>query len=216
MCVYILVNILPLSLQVDIGQGKKAPGHYIQRSSGLFPAPYPQNSPEMDRLCRLFDLLGVFIAKCIQDKRRVDLPLARPFFKLMSTSRPAMESYGPVEGTELDQSEPQQLKNNQEPAEDAKKEPSKQQVSNMHQQSHSQSPIPSSHHQNGMGVGATSAKEAELQLLVAGEEEEITKDGAEKEKEEVVLEELGEGLSEVPWHEGLLDTEDLKEVNPFR
>lgn len=214
---YIHVSILPLSLQVDIGQGKKAPGHYIQRSSGLFPAPYPQNSPEMDRLCRLFDLLGVFIAKCIQDKRRVDLPLARPFFKLMSTSRPVMEGYGPVEGTELDQSEPQQPKNNQEPAEDAKKEPSKQQqVSNMRQQSHSQSPIPSSHHQNGMGVGATSAKEAELQLLVAGEEEEITKDGAEKEKEEVVLEELGEGLSEVPWHEGLLDTEDLKEVNPFR
>ena len=209
-------NLVTTDIHVDIGQGKKPPGYFVQRSTGLFPAPYPQSYPEVDRLCRLFELLGVFIAKCIQDKRRVDLPLARPFFKLMSTGRTAMEGCGAVEGTELDQSEPQQPKNNQEPTEDAKKEPSKQQVSNMHQQSHSQSPIPSSHNQNGMGVGATSAKEAELQLLVAGEEEEITKDGAEKEKEEVVLEELGEGLSETPWHEGLLDTEDLKEVNPFR
>ena len=34
-------------------------------------------------MCQLFNLLGLFLAKCIQDSRRVDIPLAPAFFKLI-------------------------------------------------------------------------------------------------------------------------------------
>ncbi|XP_041122677.1 E3 ubiquitin-protein ligase HECTD1-like isoform X10 [Polyodon spathula] len=71
------------SRQVDLGGGLKPPGYYVQRSCGLFPAPFPQDSDELDRISKLFLFLGVFLAKCIQDNRLVDLPISRPFFKLM-------------------------------------------------------------------------------------------------------------------------------------
>nr|XP_015205637.1 PREDICTED: E3 ubiquitin-protein ligase HECTD1 isoform X8 [Lepisosteus oculatus] len=71
------------SRQVDLGGGLKPPGYYVQRSCGLFPAPFPQDSDELDRISKLFLFLGVFLAKCIQDNRLVDLPISKPFFKLM-------------------------------------------------------------------------------------------------------------------------------------
>lgn len=55
----------------------------MQRSCGLFPAPFPQDSEELDRITKLFHFLGVFLAKCIQDNRLVDLPVSQPFFKLL-------------------------------------------------------------------------------------------------------------------------------------
>ncbi|XP_062863375.1 E3 ubiquitin-protein ligase HECTD1 isoform X3 [Trichomycterus rosablanca] len=71
------------SRQVDLGGGLKPPGYYVQRSCGLFPAPFPQDSDELDRIAKLFLFLGIFLAKCIQDNRLVDLPVSRPFFKLL-------------------------------------------------------------------------------------------------------------------------------------
>ncbi|XP_056151240.1 E3 ubiquitin-protein ligase HECTD1 isoform X4 [Lampris incognitus] len=71
------------SRQVDLGGGLKPPGYYVQRSCGLFPAPFPQDSDELERITKLFHFLGVFLAKCIQDNRLVDLPISRPFFKLL-------------------------------------------------------------------------------------------------------------------------------------
>ncbi|XP_037550875.1 E3 ubiquitin-protein ligase HECTD1 isoform X2 [Nematolebias whitei] len=71
------------SRQVDLGGGLKPPGFYVQRSCGLFPAPFPQDSEELDRITKLFHFLGVFLAKCIQDNRLVDLPVSQPFFKLL-------------------------------------------------------------------------------------------------------------------------------------
>ncbi|XP_061088685.1 E3 ubiquitin-protein ligase HECTD1 isoform X3 [Conger conger] len=71
------------SRQVDLGGGLKPPGYYVQRSCGLFPAPFPQESDELERLIKLFLFLGIFLAKCIQDNRLVDLPISRPFFKLL-------------------------------------------------------------------------------------------------------------------------------------
>jgi E3 ubiquitin-protein ligase HECTD1 len=61
----------------------KPPGYYVQRSSGLFPAALIQDSVSCEKACRLFKFLGVFIAKVLQDGRLVDLPLSRPFFKLL-------------------------------------------------------------------------------------------------------------------------------------
>ncbi|KAF7252031.1 E3 ubiquitin-protein ligase HECTD1, partial [Varanus komodoensis] len=68
---------------VDIGGGLKPPGYYVQRSCGLFTAPFPQDSDELERITKLFHFLGIFLAKCIQDNRLVDLPISKPFFKLM-------------------------------------------------------------------------------------------------------------------------------------
>lgn len=75
-----------LFTKVDLGMGLKPPGYYIQRSSGLFPAPIPLYSVQLERVCLLFELLGMFLAKCVQDGRRVDIPLSLPFFKLMCTA----------------------------------------------------------------------------------------------------------------------------------
>ncbi|XP_033000015.1 E3 ubiquitin-protein ligase HECTD1 isoform X9 [Lacerta agilis] len=71
------------SRQVDIGGGLKPPGYYVQRSCGLFTAPFPQDSDELERITKLFHFLGIFLAKCIQDNRLVDLPISKPFFRLM-------------------------------------------------------------------------------------------------------------------------------------
>ncbi|KAF7704192.1 hypothetical protein HF521_021264 [Silurus meridionalis] len=71
------------SRQVDLGSGLKPPGYYVQRSCGLFPAPFPQDSDELERIAKLFLFLGIFLAKCIQDNRLVDLPVSQPFFKLL-------------------------------------------------------------------------------------------------------------------------------------
>lgn len=72
-------------LQTDLGHGAKPSGYYVRRPCGLFVAPWPQSAPELKRVCELFELLGILLAKCIQDGRRIDLPLASPFFKLMCT-----------------------------------------------------------------------------------------------------------------------------------
>lgn len=72
--------------QVDLGEGIKPPGFYIQRSCGLFPAPLIQDSENIDRIVQLFHFLGIFLAKCLQDTRMVDLPLSQPFLKLMCST----------------------------------------------------------------------------------------------------------------------------------
>ncbi|XP_010631867.1 E3 ubiquitin-protein ligase HECTD1 isoform X4 [Fukomys damarensis] len=71
------------SRHVDLGGGVKPPGYYVQRSCGLFTAPFPQDSDELERITKLFHFLGIFLAKCIQDNRLVDLPISKPFFKLL-------------------------------------------------------------------------------------------------------------------------------------
>lgn len=68
---------------MDIGHGTKPQGFYIQRSGGLFPAPWPQDSSDLDRIEKLFCFLGTLLAKSIQDNRLIDLPLSVPFLKLM-------------------------------------------------------------------------------------------------------------------------------------
>ncbi|XP_071078576.1 E3 ubiquitin-protein ligase HECTD1-like isoform X2 [Haliotis cracherodii] len=69
--------------EVDIGHGVRPPGYYVQRIGGLFPAALPQDSADMDRVERIFFFLGTLLAKCLQDNRLIDLPLSRPFLKLM-------------------------------------------------------------------------------------------------------------------------------------
>lgn len=62
---------------------KKPPGYYVNRPSGLFPAPLPQDSAICDKATKMFWFLGVFLAKTLQDNRLVDLPLSNPMLKLI-------------------------------------------------------------------------------------------------------------------------------------
>ena len=50
---------------MDIGEGVKKPGYYIQRSSGLFPAPLPRHLIT-ERVLNVFKFLGSLLAKCLQ------------------------------------------------------------------------------------------------------------------------------------------------------
>ena len=61
---------------------------YVHHPNGLFPAPYPQDHPNIDRICKLFHFLGTFLAKCLQDNRLVDIPLSEPFHKLLCLGKP--------------------------------------------------------------------------------------------------------------------------------
>ena len=45
---------------------QKPPGYYVNRSSGLFPAPMPQDSQLCSKVTKLFWFLGVFLAKTLQ------------------------------------------------------------------------------------------------------------------------------------------------------
>jgi E3 ubiquitin-protein ligase HECTD1 len=69
--------------KLDLGDGVKPVGFYVNRSNGLFPAPLPQNSDMCEKVSKLFWFLGVFIAKVLQDGRLVDLPLSNSFLELL-------------------------------------------------------------------------------------------------------------------------------------
>lgn len=66
-----------------LSEGAKPAGYYVQRASGLFPAPLPQDSELSDRVAKYFWFLGVFLAKVLQDGRLVDLPLSKSFLQLL-------------------------------------------------------------------------------------------------------------------------------------
>ncbi|XP_053207496.1 E3 ubiquitin-protein ligase HECTD1-like isoform X2 [Panonychus citri] len=70
----------------------KPPGFYIHSSSGLFPAPYPQNHPKLAKVNEFYHFFGIFCAKALQDARLVDLPLSTPFLKLICSSNTANET----------------------------------------------------------------------------------------------------------------------------
>lgn len=65
------------------GESSKPPGYYIHTAYGLFPAPLPQGSGVCSRVSAWFHFLGIFLAKALQDGRLVDLPLSRPFLRLL-------------------------------------------------------------------------------------------------------------------------------------
>lgn len=69
--------------EVDLGEGDRPIGYYVRRSSGLFPAPLPQDGEICERVSKYFWFLGVFLAKVLQDGRLVDLPLSKSFLQLL-------------------------------------------------------------------------------------------------------------------------------------
>lgn len=214
--------------QVDLGHGAKPPGYYVQRSYGLFPAPWPQEATELTQICHLFELLGLFVAKCIQDGRRVDLPLSRPFFKLMCTTAKSSTPDHVTQAESEDnlspaheeaESQPKLSSTNDNKEENEQSETSST-LSNQQQTSRSSSSISTG---NGTASGdrTRSGMEAglkEAELLATAAQAEISKDGSSKDV--LTLEELSvspkQSSSTEPWFSGILDNEDFAEVNPFR
>ncbi|XP_066922502.1 E3 ubiquitin-protein ligase HECTD1-like [Clytia hemisphaerica] len=81
-------NDLKLWVSMDDMQNDERIGpEYSRHNNGLFPAPFPQDSPDMTRICQLFAFLGIFLAKCLQDNRLVDIPLSSPFFKMLCAGK---------------------------------------------------------------------------------------------------------------------------------
>ncbi len=77
------LNEKSLEQEMDLGEGMKPAGFYIRRPGGLFPAPLPQNSAKAQQAEAMFWFIGVFLAKVLQDSRLINLPLSRPFLKLL-------------------------------------------------------------------------------------------------------------------------------------
>ena len=81
--------------EVYKGEGVKAPGYYVQRACGLFPAPMPQVD-DIHRVATIFRFLGSLFAKCLQDGRLIDLPISKTFLKLLCTE-PRNDEVKPTE-----------------------------------------------------------------------------------------------------------------------
>lgn len=176
--------------------------------------------------------MGLFVAKCIQDGRRVDLPLSQAFFKLMCTpwERGVARSVGTPndeeDGSERDQVTPASLTalrrmNSSENLNEDERVQSRNSVSpgfgGVDRQSEllilesggvepSNEATSRESHQ-----GEAGAKGADLGLDAI----EISKDGCCKD-DQVTLEQVeGGGAEEKSWFEDIFDLSDLKEVNPY-
>ncbi len=200
---------------MDIGKGFKPPGHYVQHSYGLFPAPWPQDCAELSNVCRNFELLGMFMAKCIQDGRRVDIPLSRPFYKLLCTRGSNADhtpQYNRLSSSYNDYPLDNQCSNDSEDSTDP--------ISD--RPNRPQTPHPLNFD------SLESSKEVELLLC-----DEIPKDSC---KNDVMTLELGETdksgfdgqnqsssgtqrlstSADFSWLAGILNRDDLEEIDPFR
>ncbi|KAF5405350.1 hypothetical protein PHET_01042 [Paragonimus heterotremus] len=65
---------------VDLGIEANA---YVNTTFGLFPAAWPADRVPNEVLYRFY-ILGITVAKCLQDNRRIDLPFSTPLLKLLS------------------------------------------------------------------------------------------------------------------------------------
>ena len=172
----------------------------------------------------------MFIAKCIQDGRRVDLPLSSSFFKLMCTpgwrsgtaqettkessdsvdtsspSSPAPDDQQPV----FNQTQKQQQKDN----DDQDSNRTFDQLDNCSNQRVGSGGVGSGNENNSEASrqrslhGEAGLKEAEL--VLSTHVDEISKDGSPK--EEMVASTEGEGS----WFDGILKRGDIEVMSPYR
>lgn len=100
--------------ELDLGEGVKPPGYvssqsialinynscsyYVRRQGGLFPSPAPPGSAESARMSEAFRVLGIFLAKVLQDGRLVDLPLSLAFLQLITADSVTANTAGSDEG----------------------------------------------------------------------------------------------------------------------
>lgn len=178
----------------------------------------------------------MFIAKCIQDGRRVDLPLSSSFYKLMCTpgwrsgsdqestkesSADSSTSSTPTSpGSDQHFNQTQQQEQQQQQQKDNDDQDSNRsfdQLDNCSNQRVGSGGIGPANENNSEasrqrslhGGGEAGLKEAEL--VLSTHVDEISKDGSPK--EEVVPGTEGEGY---PWFDGILKRGDIEVVSPFR
>lgn len=168
------------------------------------------------------------MAKCIQDGRRVDLPLSRPFFKLMCSTAKHQTTPPPDHVT---QSESEEHSSPTHEEVESLRQSQQPDTNVINENENENSAVQSNQQQSGSGIGngngtASAARVRnvvgaglkEAELLVTAAQAEISKDGTSKEV--VTLEDLSGTApasgSTVPWFTGILDNEDFAEVNPFR
>jgi len=195
--------------QVDIGDGVKPVGYYVQRHSGLFPAPYPLNHVKLERICQLFHLLGIFLAKCLQDGRLVDIPLSKPFFKLMCTP-PKLETIG--DELHLEQSHEEGPTNEDDVKVD----------SNIDNQSHSNQEL-SDKEVAFQEMLLESSSDKIMSAAMAMDQDDVCASTAgDPEKGAAEMETCdptnrdtkGYTSYELPWYAGILDSQDFETVYP--
>ena len=166
------------------------------------------------------------MAKCIQDRRRVDLPLSRPFFKLMcSTAK--HQTTPPPDHVTTQSEHPSPTHEEREPPNQLQRPD----TNNINEEENENSAVQSNQQRSsssiGNGNGTASAARVrnvvgaglkEAELLVTAAQVEISKDGSSKDV--LTLEEISSTAptsgSAVPWFTSILDNEDFAEVNPFR
>ena len=225
----LLCKLLYLSWQVDIGLGVKPPGYYIQKSGGLFPVPMPQDSPQLPHVCQLFHLLGMFVAKCLQDTRRVDIPFSSSFFKLMCTIPPATVPNGGELArslsTESDTSQCMPDDINRLVFHDDTSSPEPGESGDNATQSGGNRPQENRANKSNETAEATNTLEKEKLILLSIEDEnEITKDGS---KEDTFCNDDDDGQNNEstsnaaavpvhPWYHGILDHTDLLAIDRHR
>ena len=223
-CLYVYVDSFLncfVFRQIDIGLGVKPPGYYVQRSGGLFPAPIPADSSKLNKICKLFELLGLFLAKCIQDGRRVDIPLSDCFLKLMcSQTRNGLAqvvgkrrlSFDSNNGREEDQEqEPEPVNEDNDSLQQSRQDNKHDSVSTTED---NQSRVTTSDESVG---GGASAKER--LIVLEAEEEKVNKDGSKEDLSVAVKSmevEYGVQKQHVPWFSGILDRNDLFSIDSYR
>ena len=184
----------------------KPVGYYVQRHSGLFPAPYPQNHSKLERICQIFHLLGIFVAKCLQDGRLVDIPLSRPFFKLLCTS-PKLEVT--VDVHHLEQSHDEGPTNEDDVKVD----------SNIDNQSHSSQELSDKEvafqemllESSSDKIMSAAMAMDDVCASTAGDPEKGT---AEMESLDATNRDTKAYTYELPWYTGILDNQDFETVYP--
>ncbi|KAM7538862.1 hypothetical protein Aperf_G00000051664 [Anoplocephala perfoliata] len=62
---------------------EKEAGEFVNPKFGLFPTPYPRDAVPLNVL-RRFYIMGIAMAKALQDDHLLDLPLSKPFLKILS------------------------------------------------------------------------------------------------------------------------------------
>ena len=170
----------------------------------------------------------MFVAKCIQDGRRVDLPLSAPFFKLLCRrgvsedegAESRRDSLGggkdlsptsptfpedPTGGSETVSDNDREERESNEQSPDSNQRRSSSSLLGSENETNSSSSSAASRQFRTPQGSEAGMKEAELLLV-----EEISKDGSPKVSVSM------EGPEGRAWFDGILKREDMEEVDPYR
>ena len=167
----------------------------------------------MTRICKLFELLGIFLAKCFQDGRRIDIPLANSFLKLLCSTQDGLPTSYTRKSVSVESNIGSEDNNNEEekpisPA-NAKEEISTDDNCLDNTQLN----------RTTDEVEGATGKERLIMVDVEKEEEVSRKDGSKEDvlkSEHTRLSHEDPLRSTLPWFTGILTINDLRSVDPYR